>query len=637
MRRHARIPGALALTALVLAAGCGTAPPDTRPGMPQPVTPPPALPDDDGWGVHVLAFVETPRRAAWVGTWDGSLYTVPPRGGQWRRVPVADEATGPVNSIAFERDTAVVWYGTAGAGFARSADGGATWRAWPRSPDAAWNHVVPRGIVVVRDTVFVATTDGLRYTGDGGLTWRCVQGPSGPTDSSVADGCDERWETLPTSHLLSLEVMSDGTIYIGHLQGLSRSADRGRTWSHETESGLAGKRVRSVRVGRHSGVWALTETTIYADSPRVEGFHEIPLRVPGFATLPGGPRALITRPGVIDATLPGELTSLMPVLVATSYGMLGETAAGDFRLYFLSAADRYRPAGDIWTGAWWGPPFIPVGGSAAGLSRVLAGEAPVPMFLDAPDRVQPTAGRSLGLARPVRDDEGNPFADGTVLFGAPPTIRPDADVVHAVRYHNPPGTPVRAAATGTVIRAGAGGVLLRHDGLVEGHVVHTSYVAGGATTVSVGQRVAAGDELARVGRGAGPTGVAFGVHAVLPADTATFAATTSLSTSAVNPQLWVTPREGTGVVAGRVFNSAGQPVPGAVVRGLVVTYPTEAPFSYVRTYEAGVSNSPGFDEHFAVGDVPAGDYTLGVVIDGVRTWRRVRVAPGQVSMVEFRP
>jgi hypothetical protein len=44
-----------------------------------------------------------------------------------------------------------------------------------------------------------------------------------------------------------------------------------------------------------------------------------------------------------------------------------------------------------------------------------------------------------------------------------------------------------------------------------------------------------------------------------------------------------------------------------------------------------------YAENFAVGDVPAGDYTLGVELDGVRVWRRVRVAAGQVTFVEFRP
>ena len=42
-------------------------------------------------------------------------------------------------------------------------------------------------------------------------------------------------------------------------------------------------------------------------------------------------------------------------------------------------------------------------------------------------------------------------------------------------------------------------------------------------------------------------------------------------------------------------------------------------------------------ENFAVGDVPAGEYRLAVMIDGARVWRRIRVEPGKVTFVEFHP
>jgi hypothetical protein len=630
MRRSRRPAAARTLATAIVAclalAACGTAPPDTRAGIPQPVPAPPALPDADGWGAHVLALAGAPTRATWVGTWDGTLFMLPYRSREWRQVAPAAIAAGPINSIAFERDTAVVWYGTAGGGFARSADGGDTWRAWPQSPTAAWNHVVPQGIVVVRDTVYVATTDGLRYTGDGGITWRCVQGtrPAGGAAPTGNDGCTDWLETLPTSHLLALEVTPDGALHVGHLRGLSRSTDGGRSWTDEATPGLAGQRVRSVRLGRDSLIWALTETALYADSPRVAGFREVPLRVPGFPTLPGGPRAIIAHPGQL------------PTLVATSYGMLGETAGGDFRLYFLSAADRFRPAGDIWTGAWWGPPMIPLGGSAAGLSRVLAGESPVPAILDMPARSEPAPGHHLRLARPVADADGSPYVDGTALFGAPPAARPDAAPATGIRFLNPPGTPVRAAAAGVVVRAADGRVVLRHEGAVEGRILHTAYDMGGAAAVAAGQQVAAGDVLGRVARAAGPAGVGFTVHALTAAETAAAATATALP-AAMNPQLWLEPLPGTGIVAGQVFNAGGEPVAGAAVRGLVLPYPTEAPFSYVRTHARGFAASPAYGEHFALGDVPAGDYTVGVVVDGRRVWRRIRVAPGQVTWVEFRP
>jgi hypothetical protein len=105
----------------------------------------------------------------------------------------------------------------------------------------------------------------------------------------------------------------------------------------------------------------------------------------------------------------------------------------------------------------------------------------------------------------------------------------------------------------------------------------------------------------------------------------------------VNPQLWIRPLPGTGIVAGQVFDRAGAPVPGARVYGLVLAYPTETPFSFAETYREHARGSPAYGEHFAVGDVPAGDYTVGVMIDGARIWRRVRVRADQLTWVEFRP
>jgi hypothetical protein len=614
----------VALLATVLLAACGTAPQAPVSSM-QTVQAPPPLPDS-GWGVHVLSMRTAPNRATWVGSWDGRLFRIPFRGREWEVVTPATEAPGPINSIAFESDSMVVWYGTAGGGFARSADGGKTWRAWPQAT-GSWSHVVPRGILVRRDTVFVATTDGLRYTGDAGVTWTCVQAPrtaGAASATAPTDACTQRLETLPGSgYILSMELQPrDGTITIGHLQGLSRSTDRGRTWTIVSTEGLAGERVRSVRIGPDSMIWALTERALYADSPRFDGFRHVPLRVPGYPELPGRPRAIISQPGDF------------PLLVATSYGMLGETATGGFRMHFLSAADRWRPAGDIWTGLWWGPPMIPIGGSTAGLNRILAGEAPVPPFIDAPLPAEPAAGHHLRFTRPVRDDEGNPYSAGTELYGMTPVrgTGPAASVLFA----NPPGTTVRSIGSGVVVRAEVGRVVVRHDAPADGRTVFSVYQTGGPAQAAAGQRVEAGAPLASVGRDVATAGVRLSLHALTPADTALARTAPSLPASS-NPALWLEPLTGTGVVAGRVLSAAGDPVRGAEVHGLVVPYPTEAPFSRAVTYPAPGFESPAYNEHFAVGDVPAGTYLLGVTIQGQRVWRRVRVSAGQVSWVEFRP
>ena len=105
----------------------------------------------------------------------------------------------------------------------------------------------------------------------------------------------------------------------------------------------------------------------------------------------------------------------------------------------------------------------------------------------------------------------------------------------------------------------------------------------------------------------------------------------------VNPQLWLEPLPGTGIVAGRVTDGNGQRIQGARIYGLVLAYPEEAPLTFVETYGDRAHADPAYSENFAIGDVPAGEYRLAVMIDGARVWRRINVEAGKVTFVEFHP
>jgi hypothetical protein len=102
----------------------------------------------------------------------------------------------------------------------------------------------------------------------------------------------------------------------------------------------------------------------------------------------------------------------------------------------------------------------------------------------------------------------------------------------------------------------------------------------------------------------------------------------------------------TGVIAGRVLDAAGRPIPGArVYLGAPAgttghppkEEPRETPFSFAETYEDKAHPDPVFDEHFVIGDVRAGRYFLGVEIEGQRIYHAVEVEPGRVTEVELRP
>lgn len=623
-------------------AGCVGSPPPEPIVMRRRADPPP-LPDTTGRGVHVLTLAQSPGRqgALWAGTYGRGLFVLRDTEGEaplrWENYTArADDpisiSWNYVNSVGVTRD-GTVWYGTVGNGFGRSNDGGLTWRNWSiEQLGPQWQYVAHEGIRTRGDTVYIATGDGLRISSDSGETWRCIHGQAGPEDGAN-DECDERIRSLPTSYLLSLGLARRGRIWVGHLFGLSYSDDDGQTWQHVTEEqGIPRTRIRAVTVNTDSTVWAASETAVYVDSAGDGTFRQAEVRVPGFQRLPGSPRSLIPSPG-----------GGMPPLIALSYGMAAPEVGGTWRLHYLPAADAYRPAGDMWSVLWWGVVDVwPIGAAATGLNIALAGTRPDRAMMAQPGS-PPEEPRHPWLGRPIADADGNPYVDPTYPYGG--TMGGSFLPNPGVELNNPPGTPIRAIAPGTVVYAGVGedgsnAVAVRHDRQQDGQFVFSTYHDAASIEVSTGQRVNGGDVVGRVGN----TGRSANnhlhveVHVAPTQDTSQVVATgRPFPPFAVNPQLWMQPRPGTGVVVGRVVDSQGAPIPGARVHGLVLAYPTETPFSFVETYGANARSDPAYEENFAVGDVPAGEYSLGVDIEGTRIWRRIRVTEGRVTLVVFSP
>jgi hypothetical protein len=169
--------------------------------------------------------------------------------------------------------------------------------------------------------------------------------------------------------------------------------------------------------------------------------------------------------------------------------------------------------------------------------------------------------------------------------------------------------------------------------------VFSTYYHNSSIETRLGQRVVAGDVIARVGN----TGRATNEHLHLEVHVAPSQDTSAVVNPAerfppytVNPELWIRPLPGTGTIAGRVLDANGQPVAGARVYGVVLPYPAETPYSFAETYGDRAHADPSYNENFAVSDVPAGRYLLGVDIGGERKWRRVTVETGKITFVEFR-
>jgi murein DD-endopeptidase MepM/ murein hydrolase activator NlpD len=212
---------------------------------------------------------------------------------------------------------------------------------------------------------------------------------------------------------------------------------------------------------------------------------------------------------------------------------------------------------------------------------------------------------------------------------------------HGVDMENPTGTAVWAVADGTVVVAGhdqermfgvrpdfyGNLVILLLDEPYRGQPLYVLYGHLSAVLVETGQPVQRGEPLGRVGM----TGVAIGPHLHLEVRVGEndYYATR-------NPLLWLPPQPGRGVIAGRLVDGQGTFIPETVVTihpvagekrywGETVTYPPPGE----------VNPDDPWPENFVRSNVPAGDYLVKAVLDGLAYVKPVRVEAGQTSFVEI--
>jgi len=142
--------------------------------------------------------------------------------------------------------------------------------------------------------------------------------------------------------------------------------------------------------------------------------------------------------------------------------------------------------------------------------------------------------------------------------------------------------------------------------------------------VSEGQRVQTGEILGTVG----DTGHASGPHLHFEVRLGENRYWTTL-----NPELWITPPIGWGVLAGRVEDSFGS----LLKEYLVQIFSIETGERWdVWTYAEGTIHSDEFyDENFVISDLPAGPYEVHIDYVGRTFTTQFFLYPGQTNFLVF--
>jgi murein DD-endopeptidase MepM/ murein hydrolase activator NlpD len=170
--------------------------------------------------------------------------------------------------------------------------------------------------------------------------------------------------------------------------------------------------------------------------------------------------------------------------------------------------------------------------------------------------------------------------------------------------------------------------------------VFSVYYHNSALKAKVGQRVQAGQVISYVGNTGRATNdhLHLEVHAAPTEDPRLIVDSLErFPAYTTNPELWIEPLPNTGIIAGQVFDATGNPVPQAHIYGIIKPDPLETPFSYAETYGDKAHPHPLYGEHFAVSDVPPGEFVIGTEIGGKKVFRRVTVEAGKLTWVVFRP
>jgi murein DD-endopeptidase MepM/ murein hydrolase activator NlpD len=302
---------------------------------------------------------------------------------------------------------------------------------------------------------------------------------------------------------------------------------------------------------------------------------------------------------------PATATAMAPLQAATPEELVWLPTMGPTPLRFAFPASGLNPVS-----AWRPPPY------------------PVPWAIRLGDHfyfARPIPSGDVNWAHPL-------YRYGNTYFG-------EESIHTGVDLGAERNTPVLAAGPGEVVWVGFGlyrgvpapddpyglAVAIEHDFGHEGQRLYSVYGHLGDAIVWLGQRVETGETIGHVGS----TGHASGPHLHFEVRLGE-----NRYYSTRNPELWMVPPEGWGVLAGRVLDRVGNPIP----EQLVQIYSVDSGRQWeVWTYALETAKPDSiYRENFAISDLPAGAYEVRIIPQGRSYTTTLFVYPGQTNFFIFR-
>ena len=209
---------------------------------------------------------------------------------------------------------------------------------------------------------------------------------------------------------------------------------------------------------------------------------------------------------------------------------------------------------------------------------------------------------------------------------------PKLRIHHGIDLPNEPGTPILAAASGTVVYTGTlpsprdginyygNTIIIQHDWQWQNQDVYTLYAHTLEVLVHPGDKVEQGQVIAGVGQ----SGAASGPHLHFEVRIGD-----NNYNETRNPALWLVPFEGYGTLAGRLVDRRGHFI--SSVPMTLRPLNANAIIRSQQTYDLSVKSDEVWQENFVFADLPAGRYELRFFYAGDEYRRTVTIHPGRTT------